>query len=221
MQEARYGSSVWGRVCLWMMAGLFLFYSAATSFAQQRTALSPEKQEAAQKLEAQYIANKLKLSDDNTSKLVAAYVKARKSLTDAMQVLRSEGSRDFQAYRDLMDKESKKLEGELAKFMKEKKVKKAMESLGTLNTSWDRMVDVLAGFKLEEKQLNKALDKVNAYVIDSAKLMQEARESGSFQEIRPKFQQLRETLNKAMEGILSEEQLEQWKQVTARRGRRS
>ncbi len=172
-------------------------------------------------MEAQYIANKLKLSDENTSKLVAAYLKARKSLTDARQALRSEGTRGWEGYRDLFDKESKKLEGELGKFLKEKQVKKAMESLGTFNTSWDRMVDALAGFKLEEKALNKALDKVNAYVIDSAKLMQEARESGSFQEIRPKFQELREKLNKAIGGILSEEQLEQWKQVTARRGRRS
>ena len=218
MQEARYGSSVWRRVCLWMMAGLFLLCSGANSFAQQRGGLSPEKQQAAQKIQAQYVAKKLKLSDDNTSKLVAAYLKARKSLTDARQAL---ARGDFQAYRDLSDKEREKLEGELGKFLKEKQVKKAMESLGTLNTSWDRMVDALAGFKLEEKQLNKALDKVNAYVIDSAKLMQEARESGSFQEIRPKYQELREKLNKAMEGILSEEQLEQWKQVTARRGRRS
>jgi len=202
-----------------MMAGLFLFYSAANSFAQQRTALSPEKQEAAQKMEAKYIAKKLKLSDDNTSKLVAAYLKARKSLTDARQALRSEGTRDFQAYRDLSDKESKKLEGEIGKFLDEKQVTKAMESLGTFNTSWDRMVDALAGFKLEEKALDKALDKVNAYVIDSAKLMQEARESDSFREIRPKFQELRDNLDKAMEGILSAEQLEQWKQVAARRGR--
>lgn len=220
MQEARYGSSVWRRVCLWMMAGLFLLCSGANSFAQQRGGLSPEKQDAAQKMEAEYIANKLKLSDENTSKLVAAYLKARKSLTDARQALRSEGTRDWEAYRGLFDKESKKLEGEIGKFLKEKQVKKAMESLGTFNTSWDRMVDALAGFKLEEKALNKALDKVNAYVIDSAKLMQEARESGSFQEIRPKFQELREKLDKAIGGILSEEQLEQWKQVTARRGRR-
>ena len=219
MQKARYGSSVWTQACFWMIAGLFLFYSGANSFAQQRSALSPEKQEAAQKMEAQYVAKELKLSDDNTSKLVAAYLKARKSLTDARQALRSEGTRDFQAYRDLSDKESQKLEGELGKFLKEKQVKKAMESLGTFNTSWDRMLDALAGFKLEEKQLNKALDKVNAYVIDSAKLMQEARESGSFREMRPKFQELRDKLDKAMEGILSAEQLEQWKLVAARRGR--
>jgi len=202
-----------------MIAGLFLFYSGANSFAQQRTALSPEKQEAAQKMEAQYIAKKLKLSDDNTSKMVGAYFKARKSLTDARQALRSEGTRGWEAYREILDKERVKLEGEIGKFLKEKKVKKAMESLGTFNTSWDRMVDALAGFKLEEKALNKALDKVNAYVIDSAKLMQEARESGSFREIRPKFQQLRDNLDKAMEGILSAEQLEQWKLVAARRGR--
>ncbi len=219
MQKARYDRSVWRQVCFWMMVGLFLFYSGANSFAQQRTALSPEKQEAAQKMEAQYVAKQLKLSDENTSKLVAAYLKARKSLTDARQALRAEGTRDFQASRDLQDKESKKLEGELGKFLDEKQVKKAMESLGTFNTSWDRMVDALAGFKLEEKNLDKALDKVNAYVIDSTKLMQEARESGSFQEMRPKFQELRDKLDKAMEGILSKEQLEQWKQVAARRGR--
>jgi hypothetical protein len=203
-----------------MMVGLFLLYSAANSYAQQRTPLSPEKQEAAQKMEAQYIAKQLKLCDENTSKLVAAYLKARKSLTDARQALRREGTRGWEAYRDLQDKESKKLETELAKFLDEKQVTKAMESLGTFNMSWDRMVDALAGFKLEEKDLDKALDKVNAYVIDSAKLMREARESGSFREMRPKFQELRDKLDKAMEGILSEEQLEQWKQVTARRGRR-
>lgn len=219
MQKAGHSTSVWRYVFCWMIVALFLLYSGANSFAQQRTALSPEKQEAAQKMEAQYVAKNLKLSDENTSKLVTAYMKARKSLTDAREALRSEGTRDFQASRDLSDKESKKLEGEIGKFLDEKQVKQAMESLGTFNTSWDRMVDALAGYKLEEKQLNKALDKVHAYVIDSTKLMQEARESGSFREMRPKFQELRDKLDKAMEGILSAEQLEQWKLVAARRGR--
>jgi hypothetical protein len=219
MQKARFGSSGWRKACFWMIAALFFVYSAATCFAQQRAGLSPEKQAAVQKLETQYVAKKLKLSDENTSKLVSAYMNARKSYADAREALRTQGSRDFQAFRDLQDKESKKLESDLGKFLDEKQVKKAMESLGTFNATWDRMVDALAGFNLQEKALDKALDNVNDYIIESAKLMQQARESGSFQEMRPKLQELRQKLDKDMEGVLSKEQLEQWKQVAAPRGR--
>jgi hypothetical protein len=219
MKKARHHSSACAQACFLLIAALFFVCSAASSFAQQRAELSPQKQEAAQTLEAQLVAKQLQLSDDNTSKIVHLYLKARKSLADARQALRSQGTTGFEAYRDLSDKEGKKFEADMAKFLNEKQVKKAMESLGTFNTTWDRMVDALAGFKLEQKALDKALDKVHDYIVESAKLMQQARASGSFQEMRPKFQELRDKLDKAMESILSKEQLEQWKQVAARRAR--
>jgi hypothetical protein len=228
MQKAR-RSSVWGKASLLTIAALFFVCIAATSFAQQRpvrqpggAGLSPEKEMAAQTIEAQFVAKTLQLSDDNTSKLAQAYIKARKSLNDARQALRSQGTAGgFQAFQELTDKESKKLEADIKKFLNDDQVKKAMESLGTFNTTWDRMVDALAGYKLEKKALDKALDKVHGYIIESAKLMQQARASGSFQEIRPKLQELRDKLDKAMESILSKDQLEQWKQVAARRARRT
>jgi hypothetical protein len=220
MQKAR-RSSVWGKASFLMIAALFFLCIGANSFAQQRAGLSPEKEMAAQTIEAQFVGKSLQLSDDNTSKLAQAYIKARKSLNDARQALRGQGTTGFQAFQELTEKESKKLEADIKKFLNDDQVKKSMESLGTFNTTWDRMVDALAGYKLEKKAMDKALAKVHDYIIESAKLMQQARASGSFQEVRPKLQELRDKLDKAMESILSKDQLEQWKQVAARRARSS
>ena len=104
--------------------------------------------------------------------------------------------------------------------MESEQAKKVMESLGTFNSTWDRMVDALGELKLDEKTLEGAMDKVHEYVIESAKLMAKARESGSFDEVRSKMQELRDKLDKEMEGILTKEQNEGWKEKTARRGRR-
>lgn len=208
-----------GRGIMLLIAGLFLLGITADATAQGRRGpqLSPEKQAAAQELEATYVAKNLKLSDEATGKIVAAYQKARKNLQEGIQAL-SEGS-GFEAYRELSEKEREKFKTELKGFLDDKQVKKALVSLGTFSWSWDRMVDNLAGYKLDEKKLYEALGKVNDYIIETDKAFREARESSDWQSMRPKFQELKEKLDSALESLLSKEQLEQWKEATTRRRR--
>ena len=206
-----------GRGIMLLIAVLFLLVITTDVTAQRRGGpqLSPEKQTAAQELEATYVAKNLKLSDEATGKIVAAYQKARKNLQEGIQAL-SEGS-GFEAYRELSEKEREKFKTELKGFLDDKQVEKALVSLGTFSWSWDRMVDNLAGYKLDEKKLNEALGKVNDYVIEADKAFREGRESGDWQSLRPKFEEIREKLDSGLESLLSKEQFGQWKEATARR----
>jgi len=149
------------RAFMGLFVALFLLGTLVDSQAQMRRRgpqLSPEKQTAVQELEAKYVAKSLKLSDEATKKLVVVYQKARTNIQEAAQAIAD--SSDYQAYREIIVKEREKLEKELKGFLDEKQTEKAIKYLGTFSTSWDRMVDTLSGFKLDEKKLYEALGKV-------------------------------------------------------------
>ena len=216
MAKLQISGALQGRVFLGLFVVLFLLGTLLDAQAQMRRRgpqLTPEKQTAVQELEAKYVAKSLKLSDEATKKLVTVYQKARTNLQEAVQALPD--SSDYQAYREIIVKKREKLEKELKGFLDEKQTEKAIKYLGTFSTSWDRMVDTLAGFKLGEKKLYEALGKVEVYLNESA----EARGSGDRQTMRTKLQEIKVKLDGALKSLLSEKEMEQWMEATTRRRR--
>jgi len=148
---------------------------AAAQAGRGGSRLAPEKAEAARELQAECVAKELGLSKKNTRRLVEAYKAARQTYEKGVRELFEEQGGDrssrFQAYRELHERERGKLEEALKGILKEKDVAQAMASLGAFNRSWDRYVDTLAGYKLRDKKLFKALALVNQYVVDTDKAM--------------------------------------------------
>ncbi len=214
--------NVTGRIALFgAVVGLFLlgiYPDAWAQPAERSPHLAPEEQAAAQQLQAQQVAQTLGLSEEVGGKLVAAYQKARGDLQKALDELRREREGDrsgyMQKYRERVEAEKGKLEAELKSFLSEEQAAKALASLGTFSQAWDRMVDMLAGFNLDEKKLSEVLALVDTYVIDTAKVRQEAAASSDWQNMRTKLGELKEKLDTALGSVLSEEQLKQWKEAT-------
>ena len=186
--------------------------------------LAPEKAEAAWQLEAGCVADELKLSEENTKKLVDAYKGARKSYQESVQELYEQqqgGDRSsrYEAYRKLREDERGKLGNALKGILEDKQVTQAMESLGTFARSWDRYVDILVGFELGDKKLAKAVALVNQFVVDSDKAMREAMANQDWESMREKRRALKEKLDTALAAVLTEDQQGKWSEATAPRER--
>ena len=229
-------SSPWvdGQARLVLIVLFVLALTSATVYAQQqpvrpRFGLPADKADAAQTLEAQHVAGKLGLSQENTTKLVAAYKAARKAYGEAIRSNRSniakpeEGAPvDRQARMKARREQQQKATAEacetlrkaVSAFLNENQTKTAVEKLGIFDMQWDMMVDTLAGFKLGEKQ-DKALELVNGYVVERAKTMATLFSgSGDTSGLREKLTGMSAKLDQDLAAILSEEQLAKWKETT-------
>ena len=167
----------------------------------------------------------MEIRERKFAKLVEVYVAARKSYQEAMEKLMEgvdRGARQqmFQAFRDLNEEERGKLETALSDFLTEEQVGKALESLGTFSSTWDVMVDTLAGFELEEEKMGAAMKEVRKYVVALSKAMTEAMESRSFESLRTAMEKAKADLDGKLAEILDGEQMAKWKEATAYRGRR-
>jgi len=195
--------------------------------------MAPEQTQAVWTLQASHVAGKLKLSKEETTKLVDAYKKARESYNEALRKVREEAragadTEDRQAVRQAMREGQQKVtKAETGKFAKavgaildKEKTKLALKHLGTFSGSWDRMVYTIAGLKLDEEKQAKALDIVNAYVVELTAAREKAIASGDRGSMREVFQKQRAKLNEAMGKVLSEEELAKWTEANARRGSR-
>lgn len=192
--------------------------------------LSGEQSKAAWAVEAKYVAGTLSLSEEVSGKLAGAYEAAHTSFGAAMAKKREEmqnsgddRSARWAAYRKAQQEttaaEREKLKKALSEFLKEEQTIKAMEKLGIFSMRLDSMVHTLAGFTLGEKEA-KALEKVYAYALGEAKLFEgSSGQQGNSEELRGKMETLKKDLDAALAGILSEEQLGQWKTATARPSR--
>lgn len=200
---------------------------------QRGPRMTPEEAQAAWTLEASHVAGKLGLSKEETTKLVDAYKKVRESYSTAVREAMEEvmanaaGTGDRQAIREAMGEvqgkiakaETEKFAKALGAFLDKEKTEKAVTQLGAFSGSLDRMVNVIAGLKLDKAKQAEALDLVNAYVVESTAARRKVMASGDFESMRTVFQELRTKLNEAMAKVLSEEQLAKWTEATARRGR--
>lgn len=208
------------------LAVVLTAFNATAQFGRGRgPQLAPEKVEAAIALEAKGVARDLALSKDVAEQLVAAYRDARHSHQKGMAELFGQGGGGggmgrFMEMQELSEKEGAKLKAATEAFLSEKQAAKALESLGTFSRQWDRFVDTLVGFQLEEAPLYSGLGFVRSYVVDSEKARSEAMANMDFQSMRGATQELKAALDTSLTGILSEIQVASWKEATTFRGPR-
>ncbi|MBI3119591.1 MAG: hypothetical protein HYZ00_12930 [Candidatus Hydrogenedentes bacterium] len=183
--------------------------------------LPPEKREAAWALEAGSVAKDLGLAEDAAKKLADAYKASRQGLQAEMEKLTPGGDRGgiMEKLGEINKTEREKLQKAIGEFLTPEQTEKAVASLGTFHRQWDRYVDTVAGLKLEAEKQDQALSLITKHVVDSSAQMTQAMESGDFQSVRESMQASKESLDSALAGVLSAEQLATWKEQTAR-GRR-
>ena len=221
MKQLLHGKLTTGIGVLSIVGLIFLLGGATEVSAQFRQGpqLEPEQAQAAWTLAARGVANELGLSKEATTKLMDAYKTARESYQKAMEELRGTGGGGFEGSQDLAVRERGKLETTLKGFLNDKQAAEAIASLGTFNGEWDRFLDVIAGFKLNDKNLFTALALVRTYVVDYDK----ARRSATASQDRASMRTARETHKAALDGGLSKiftpSQLITWNQATAPRMR--
>jgi hypothetical protein len=184
--------------------------------------LPPEKARAAWEAEAHLVAKNLGLTKEQTSGLVKAYTDARESQAKAMRDMmerarkerdegdEGEGGRGRmrgnmeemrQARQEAIEKFHKALTSEVK--LTEEQSAKAMDPLGTFSPQWDRAVDTILGFKLDQNKQAAALEATETYLIQ----MNKAREArGDREEMQKTMQQAREKLSESLKKNLSEEQ---------------
>ncbi len=221
-------SKILKRACLVsaLSLALILAVSANDASAQDRRGggprLSPEDAKAAWKVQAMSVSKDLDLSKEKRGVLTEAYVAARESHQKGLEELSSGedgGRRNYEAYRDVAEKERAKLKTAIKDALTEEQIDKAMPLLGSFNRRWDTFVHALAAFELDRKAKGSALKLINVYVVGYNKAMSEAIASRSFDSVRDSLTKLKETLDTGMAKVLSEDQLAKWKEATAYRGR--
>jgi len=208
----------------------FAAFAHAQTRGQRRPPMSQEEATAVWTLQANHVAGTLDLSKEQTAKLVDAYKTARESYQTAYRERREaamadagQGDRRARS-RAMREAQQEVAKAEIAKLEKalsgigEEKVKKAVAQLGTFSGEWDRMVQVIAGFKLGDKQA-KALELVTTYVVDSTAARNKAVASGDFESMRGIGREQRTKLDDGLKAILSEEQMASWTEATQRRRR--
>lgn len=185
--------------------------------------LDPEKADAAWSLQAQGVAKQIEVSGDALEKLTKAYKAARKSQGEAIRELMSGGGGGgpgrFMEMREISEEERGKLREALDAFLNDDQTKKAVESLGTFSGQWDRFVNTIAGFQLEEKKLYMALNLIAKNVVESDAARSEAMANMDFESMRTATQNLKANLDDGLAMILSKEDFTKWTEATARRGR--
>ena len=213
-----------------VVALCFAAFVQAQMGGQRGPQMSPEEAAAAWTLQATHVARALDLSKEQTTTLVDAYKAARESYQTAvrekMQEMRGgadEGDRQAR-FRGMREAQQEVAKAEIAKLEKalsgigEEKTKKAVAQLGTFNGEWDRMVQVIAGFNLGDKQ-GKALDLTSTYNLDYTATRNEVMASGDREAMRGVREEHKTKLDDGLKAILSEEQMASWTQATQRRGR--
>ena len=209
----------------------FAAFAQAQMRGRRGPQMSPEEASAVWTLQATHVAGSLDLSKEQTTTLVDAYKAARESnQTDVREKMEAamaddagEGDRQarFQAMREAREEVAK---AEIAKLEKalsslgEEKTKEAVAQLGTFSGEWDRMVQVIAGLNLGDKQ-DEALDLTSTYNADYTAARNEAMASGDREAMRGVRQEYKTKLDDGLKAILSEEQMVSWTEATQRRGR--
>lgn len=223
MKSVHFPSIVRRLTAIFCMAAVCLLIAGLTQGAEERPQrpprMSAEELEKVWTTEATCAAGALKMSKEETAKMVKAYVGALKAYQEKVQAL-PRTRESFEQRRELAEKAQADLKAALAKAVGEEKAGKALAAMGPFGMrgfGLDRMVNELLGFKLPKEKLSKAVAAVMKYNVELNKVFTAARDSGDREGMREKMQGLSEALNKELSGLLSEEQMATWKESRSRR----
>jgi hypothetical protein len=176
--------------------------------------MSSEKLKEVWTAEAKCAAHALKLTGDDASLIVKAYVSARQEHHQKLHSL-SRTREAIQKRREFAEKARSNLKEAFARIIGPKKTEKALALLDPFAPSsflLDRMVGEMISLQLTDEKLDKALLRVMEHNADLAAAMSEARKARSWEGFREKVNALTESLNKELAKILTEEQMAAWKQ---------
>ncbi len=199
------------RVLSIMVAGVIGFAVASSpSYAQQEEQWQlfvkpPENVRTVWFLQARHVASELELDREAARQLSRAYFSARQEHREKVEALprTGEGFRDFWR---IGEEARSSLEKSLVEALGKEKGQKAAVALGAFNFLSDNIAaDILAAQQ-------KALASVFDYQENVNKAVQEARESGSWEEVREKFSELTMKLAEKVSAIFSEKQMSEWEE---------
>jgi hypothetical protein len=179
--------------------------------------VDPEKAKKIWTVEARVVSAALEIKGEDAGKVSKAYVAAQQDYLEKSREL-PWTRESFEQRRQLAEKASAGLKEALTKAVGAEKTEKLMGILMPFSMSsfrLDRMVGDLIAFELPKEKAKKAILVVLENNRDLGKAFNEARESGSWEGIREKMQELREALDKELSEILSEKQMAEWKEKYA------
>lgn len=186
--------------------------------------LSLEKAEAVWQLQAEFACEDLSMSRENRSKVIAAFVAARRDLREKAEKLRGDDSSGWPlSLRDLSQKELDKFKAVLEGILEKEQSGKAIVSLGAFITSragrWDQMVETVKDFELDKEKMRQAVKLVCEYIIDYEKEIEELSWTRDGRSFMSSARKLREELDSGLAKILNDEQFTKWKEATTFRRR--
>lgn len=185
-------------------------------------ALELQDSQRAWTIQAEHVANKLGLQDEETKQLVAAYREARKnyaaSVSPQIEQLMAATAPEDGAARlrvgwgapvKLGAQARESLEKSLKGFLAPDVAERATLRLGALGAEWDRMVHVIAEMNLGENE-PWALEAVNHFVVKRNAEAAKFAESGAVLEMVREEGALQLALEKNLEAILTDAQMNSW-----------
>ena len=220
------------KVFIALAFGATILFSVTSAEAQRgggrRGGLPPDVAKTVQTLEATEVARSIEANDEQTAKLIEAYLAARAANTGGGRRgggggFRGGGGGDFSAFFEAQmtaQREARaSFETTAKEFLSDEQAMTVAKVLGSPNNQWDRLVNALNGFGLAEDKLYEGLAFIRAYVITADEGRMEALDAGDFISLQSSAAEAKTTLDEAIAAILSEEQLATWNTSTAPRGR--
>lgn len=183
----------------------------------------PEMRDQIWEMQAKAVAGDMRLSAEQTSKLVNAYTAARERHHDARREAfrtmdRGDRRGNFEAMQRLDEAQRAKLEKDLTAKFDEKTAAKAVSVLGLFNPQYDRLTHHIAEMSLTPDDEKRAMSIINKHVVALDKKLQSAREGGDFRGMREAMREQDENLNNDLAAVFTDAQQEKWQELNARRG---
>jgi hypothetical protein len=191
---------------------------SVTCFAQNKPVEEKERTkettEGAWKLQVQIVAEDSGLSKDQTAKLTEAYLTARRSHKQALKELPEEADKDKAraATQEAVETDREKFLTSLKGVMSDELIAKVTPTLGSFNAKWDGFVIVLQDLKLNPATMKSALKFVITYVTEYETSSSESMKAFNR---KPNSRPFKDKLDRDLSGLLSAEQMAQWKEATA------
>jgi len=156
-------------------------------------------------LKVRHVASELELDREDARELGRIYFSAKREHSEKVEAL-PKTSEGFRQFWQIGEQARSALEKSLVEALGNEKGQKAAVALGGFNFFTDNVAaDILAA-------QNEALGAVFKYEENISKVVKEARESGSWEGVREKFEELVMDLAKKIGAIFSEDRMGEWEE---------